>query len=56
MLMGSIVQFVLNGSKEISSEIGVGIVVNACNENVRHLLIQIALAAADVPNALQQLT
>ena len=56
MLMGSVVQFVLNGSKELSSEIGVGIVVDACNENVCHLLIQVALATADVPNALQQLT
>ena len=56
MPMGSIVQFVLNCSKEHSSEIGVGIVVNACNEDVCHLLIQIALTTADVPNALQQLT
>ena len=54
--MGSIVQFVLNCSKELSSEIGVGIVVDACNEDVCHLLIQVALATADVPNALQQLT
>ena len=56
MLMGNVVQFVLNCSKELSSEIGVGIVVDACNEDVCHLLIKVTLTTADVPNALQQLT
>ena len=55
MLMSRIVQFILYGSKELTREIGIRIVVDTCDEDVRHLLIQVALAAADVTDALQQL-
>ena len=54
MLMGSIMKFVLYCSKEFPCKISIGIIIYTCDKNVCHLLIQIALAASDITDALQQ--
>ena len=54
MFMHGIVHLILNGSKEHLRHLGPWVIISRCCIDVRHLLIEVTLAAADVADALQE--
>ena len=56
ILMNCIMQFVLYGGKEHLCHLIAWIIIRSRSINIGDLLIKIALATTNIPNALQQLT
>ena len=54
MFMHGIVHLILNGSKEHLRHLGPWVIISRCCIDVRHLLIEVTLAAADVADTLQE--
>ena len=54
MFMDCIVHLILSRSKKLLRHFGPWVVVRRCGIDVRHLLIEVAFAAADVADALQE--
>ena len=54
--MNGVVQFILHSRKECLRHITARIIVNSSRIYIRHLLIEVALTATDIPDTLQKLT
>ena len=54
MFVSGEVEFVLHRGKESARDVGRPVIVDGCRKNVRHLLIEVALAHADVADTLEE--